>query len=128
MSKHKIWKGGRLIATASSARTASFGWEGRHLYCLFFPALTMDPPVVFEHLAGTALSKYLHGSMVACEEKDLLVFPMGYVHGRSEVMRGQPKISSVLLIKTAEMPTLLELTEGSAEIYQKFLEVVKDPV
>jgi hypothetical protein len=124
MSEYTIWKDDRFIAKAGSARMASISWKEHQLYCVFFPTIKLHSTIVFEHLAGTALSRFLHNAVIKHNDKNLTATPMGYVHGRSEVARGKPKISSVLLVNAAEPLSLLSLTESSAHIYKTFLEVM----
>lgn len=70
-----------------------------HLY--YFHEIKLEPPVVFQHLAGAPLRTWLdHCYLVEETEGAEMAIPTGplrYVHGRSEVMKGKHYISAVLL-------------------------------
>lgn len=102
----EIWKGDRHVAKAARMREATLiddAFEGvQSMHCLFFPRIKLHPPVVFEHLAGTALMHFLHLSEVRLISGEDIVERfdnLHYVHGRSEVAKGTPSITSVLLTK-----------------------------
>jgi len=89
--------------------------------------VSLVPTVVFEHLAGDSLSKWLNdcqivgvplGGPLRSEAETLK-----YVHGRSEVMRGKTTIASVLLADL-HFTKHMEPYQWSIylpEIYRKFL-------
>ena len=77
--------------------------EIQRLDLWFFSSVVMSPPMMFEHLAGTGLSKFFDlCSLETVESNDktpLVIGPLRYIHGRSEVMRGSSSITSVLLCR-----------------------------
>jgi len=122
-----IRKDGQVMATARScAQSEILGeedWEGIYLIkCFFFNRVQMSPPILFEHLAGAALSRFFNGTEVLLDD-GVLEKDLRYVHGRSEVMRGKPEVTSVLLARSEPeggVPDALWLSY-LPEIYKKFL-------
>jgi hypothetical protein len=126
----EIYKDGVLVALALPPNKANIppffdGVDSIKLY--YFKRISLVPTVVFEHLSGGALAKWLND----CQMVDIpLGGPLGpeaetlkYVHGRSEVMRGKTTISSVLLADL-HFNRHMEPYQWSAylpEIYRKFL-------
>lgn len=96
-----LGRDGRAIARSKSCRIAELeddDWSAEKIHCYFFAQVSLSPPVLFEHLAGTGLSKFFNDVEVHLDGS-LLASGLRYVHGRSEVMRGKPTISSVLLAR-----------------------------
>lgn len=138
----KIYKDGRHIADADAMQkviTTTDKYPGiRTLFLWYFPTIKMTPPVVFEHLAGQALVRFLDRCSLLFQEQDDDGNPVGdqqaveflrYVHGRSEVMKGQPKISAVLLARLDCIEPLHDIPMADwigymPAIYTHFLEVV----
>ncbi len=98
----------------------------------FFPRLSLSPPVMFEHMAGTGLGSFLDRCRLVITDTedcpgDHDSWPcLRYVHGRSEAMRGEHEVTSVLLALQCQDPTpesdwIPQLTE----IYQQFLSALK---
>jgi len=125
-----LWKDGRAVATAKMMRTAILSGEaspvGDSLNLFFFPTIDLSPPVVFEHLAGKALSGFLEmcGLEVKVRgEPAERHEPLRYVHGRTETMKGRHRVSSVLLAKVMSPdPVDMGLWVTSLpDIYTKFL-------
>ena len=114
---------GRLVATSGSCRVAEIEWGETKINCVFFKKVNLSPPVLFEHLAGTGLAKFLNGAGVILGQE-----PLGeglrYVHGRSEVMRGRASVTSVLLAKPEpeDAMTFEDWVMDLPQIYRKFLE------
>lgn len=99
-----IWKEDRQIAKAERCTPGIIPGEAfgglESVHCYYFPQVKLAPPVLFEHLAGTALMQFLdHCSLVFDEEACDMVDGLRYVHGRSETMKGSSRISAVLLAK-----------------------------
>jgi hypothetical protein len=122
-----IEKQGQLVATAKTCEYAEISgddaWEGICLIkCYFFSRVSLSPPVLFEHLAGTGLGKFFNGSSVFSDGESLAE-DLRYVHGRSEVMRGKSTISSVLLARPEPEGGVTDMAWLSylPEIYRKFL-------
>jgi hypothetical protein len=67
----------------------------------YFGNITLEPVVAFEHIAGAALIGFLDRCSI--HGPDLTIHDLRYVHGQSEVMKGRPKITSVLLARTEEI-------------------------
>lgn len=125
-----LHKDGVLVALAqlpTKAEIPPFFAEVDSIKLYYFKKIILVPVVVFEHLAGNPLSKWLD----CCQIVDIpLGSPLGpeaetlrYVYGRSEVIRGKNTISSVLLAEV-HFTKLLEPYRWSAylpEIYRKFL-------
>lgn len=122
MSKHTIWKGGKVVATATSLRKATLSQlVADELRLFFFSSIQLTPPVLFEHLAGKALSAFLEGC--GLETDDEHVEPLRYVHGRTETMRGASRVSSVLLAEIRHPEPVDEALwlSNLPTIYTKFL-------
>lgn len=120
--KVSIWKDGRVVATALSMRRATLPDSPvGSLQLFFFPTITLAPPVVFEHLAGRALSWFLDRCGLEVEVGDELYEPLRYVHGRTETMKGRHKVSSVLLAKVDGQVDEVKWLATLPSIYSKFL-------
>jgi hypothetical protein len=122
MTKYTIWKGGKVVATATSMRRATLTeLVADELRLFFFPSIQLTPPVLFEHLAGKALGAFLEGSGLETDSEH--VEPLRYVHGRTETMRGTNKISSVLLAEIRHPEPVDEALwlSNLPTIYTKFL-------
>lgn len=122
-----IEKRGQLLATAKTCEVLDIpgedAWEGICLIkCCFFGTVSLAPPVLFEHLAGTGLGKFFDGSEVLFDNEPLATY-LRYVHGRSEVMHGKPIISSVLLARPEPEGGVTDTAWLTylPEIYRKFL-------
>jgi len=68
---------------------------------VYLNKITLSPPVLFEHLNGSGLMKWLDRSQLSATFDDadrVIEEPIfRYIHGRSDVMKGTPSITSVLL-------------------------------
>ncbi len=122
----ELWKGDQLVAKGAGSRSKllldeSFG-PGRSFDCYYFPHVTMSPPALFEHLAGTALSEFFDRSDLVL--RDGTIRGLRYVHGKSEVMRGASRVGTILLVTPESVPNEahLWLTYLPA-IYKKFLSI-----
>jgi hypothetical protein len=127
MSNIVIDKGGQIIATAKNYEATELlgdsAWEGICVIkCYFFHRVYLSPPVLFEHLAGTGLGKFLNDVKLFIEG-ELVAEDLRYVHGRSEVMRGNHTISSVLLARPEPEGGVTDVAWLSylPSIYRKFL-------
>lgn len=127
MSDIVIEKDGQVIATARNcARSEILGeedWEGIYMIkCFFFDHVQMSPPILFEHLAGSALSRFFNGTDMRLNG-GIVAGALRYVHGRSEVMRGKPEVTSVLLARPEPEGGVSDVLWLSylPEIYKKFL-------
>lgn len=131
-----IRKNGNDVATATRQYQLIVGVDKldlpgvRTLHLVYFPELQLEPPVTFEHLAGTALAHFLDGCQMASSVgEDVPVGsesdPYRYVHGRSEVMKGKHYVSSVLLARPEFEQPIPEVQWLSylPEIYKHFLAV-----
>ena len=117
---------GRKVASSSGCRITVLPgseWGSEEMHCYFFGRLSLSPPVLFEHLAGTGLAKFLQNAAIYLDGEPL-DYDLHYVHGRSEVMRGKSFISSVLLARTQprNVMGLLEWMSSMPGIYKKYLE------
>ena len=119
-----LWQGKQLIGKGRRSAELSISIVGVcDVKVHFFPIFTLSPPVMFEHLSGRGLAAFL--------DKGLLKPPDGegqnvrYVHGRSEVMRGNHRVSSVLLAEVPEQDAFSETAWmiNLPKIYKKFLQV-----
>jgi len=127
MGKITIEKKGKILATAKNYSELELlgeaGWEGICLIrCYFFSRIRLSPPVLFEHLAGSALGRFFNGSSIHVDGS-AVAEDLRYVHGRSEVMRGNHTTSSVLLARPEPEGGVTDLAWLSylPEIYRKFL-------
>lgn len=91
--------------------------------CYFFHRLSLTPPVMFEHLAGTGLARFLDHSDLDFSG-DHVVTNLRYVHGKSEVLKAKHTISAVLLVDPcpSEGPSENAWMTYMPDIYKKFLE------
>jgi hypothetical protein len=90
---------------------------------LFSPTLTLEPMQAFTHMSGVALSGILGGS-TARLSRDMREYFYGglvYIHGRSEVLRGDPLVSSVLLAYLSDSTPLLRNPGVLPALYEEFL-------
>lgn len=120
--KLTLWKGGRVVATATSMRKATLSEiVSDELRLFFFPTIELTPPVLFEHLAGKALAAFLEKCGLETDEEH--VEPLRYIHGRTETMRGKNRISSVLLAEVRHPEPVDEALwlSNLPTIYKKFL-------
>lgn len=120
--KLTLWKGGRVVATATSMRKATLSEiVADELRLFFFPTIELTPPVLFEHLAGKALAAFLEKCGLETDEEH--VEPLRYIHGRTETMRGKNRISSVLLAEVRHPEPVDEALwlSNLPTIYKKFL-------
>jgi hypothetical protein len=115
----ELWKSGRRVATAKKIVQHTLqSPKFRGLELFYLPQVTLDPPIVFAHLTGQALSKFLDQSELRQDEE--VHEPLRYVHGRSEVMRGTPSVTAVVLAKAAGGPET-EWRTSLPAIYSAFL-------
>lgn len=133
MSGIVIEQQGRHIADARDCRSVDLSGNGRwggveSVRCYFFSRVTLAPPVLFEHLAGTGLSRFFEGSDLFIEDEPPEL-GLRYVHGRSEAMRGRATISSVLLARPAprDLPMSSWVLHLPA-IYKEFLGRERSPL
>lgn len=121
-----IWKNGEQVAHADHCGPiildGSSKWPGiEKLHCYYFSVLHLEPPVVFEHLSGRALTYFFDHCSAKFQDEE--VINLRYVHGRSEVMKGKHKVSAVLLIRVQTEGPLDNLLWLSylPSIYEEFL-------
>jgi hypothetical protein len=124
----KIYKG-ELVATAQLplySSLAPFFPDVDRIDLYYFNRISLKSYIVYEHMAGRALSYYLEGCellMERPETPDRMITGMSYIHGRSEVMRGRQAISAVLLAKlrfTKPVPDPMWAT-NIPEIYRRYM-------
>jgi len=65
----------------------------------YFNTVTLIPAIAFEHIAGAALIAFLDRCTMESDEIGLQIHNLRYVHGSSEVMKGRPDITSILLAR-----------------------------
>jgi hypothetical protein len=100
----KIYKGD-LVATAQLplySSLAPFFPEADKIDLYYFKHIQLKSYIVYEHMAGQALSFYLDGCELLLEhsgEQPRHITEVRYIHGRSEIMRGKQTVSTVLLVK-----------------------------
>lgn len=108
-----IWNGGRKVGDSAEIQSLHLDVSDdpdypdiKSVYLHYLPQVQMVPTILFEHLAGRALMAFLDGAdmkfVVRDEETEKLPIPdcmrnVRYIHGRSEVMKGTPSVSAVLL-------------------------------
>lgn len=119
-----LWKSGEQVAHADHCGPCVLNmsglWTGSgRLECYYFSILHLEPPVVFEHLAGRALTHFLDKCSI--KRKDEEVYGLRYVHGRSEAMKGKHKVSAVLLAQPQESLEELAWLAALPAIYGEFL-------
>lgn len=148
--KIEFWKGDRKIATVdhyscyrlyrsvpdpsddTKVKPEPIMWPGmKHLSLLHFRRLNMEPPVLFEHLSGVGLSGFLDHCDIRADEqfKHLEAKDLRYIHGRSEVMRGTPAVSAVVLAKIDPADDFEEIRFRTQmpEIYRTLLQQMTSP-
>jgi hypothetical protein len=134
-----VWKGDRKIATTTKYslqrpyKDSPAGtpinwtlWPGLDsIALLHFSRVTLEPPVLFEHLSGLGLASFFDHSefRVEGDRRKEHYADLRYVHGRSEVLRGNPAISAVVLAKIAANKDFDErrFKTQLPAIYQEFL-------
>lgn len=87
----------------------------------YFNKVSLLPIFVFQHMGGTGLIRWFEGSTLRMEDGSE-VDGLHYVHGRSEVLKGTPNITAVLLAKaeyTHDVPYDRFITY-LPEIYRRF--------
>lgn len=124
----KIYKA-ELIATAQLplySSLAPFFDSVDKIDLYYFKTISLKSYIVYEHMAGRALSYFLDGADLTLEKpdaEDRVIPGLSYIHGRSEVMRGRQTISAVLLAKlrfTTATPNPMWATH-IPEIYNRFM-------
>ena len=133
----KITKLGRDIAEAPRITVATSmpggGFEGIEKIGLwYFGEVAMSPPVLFEHLAGTALVRFFDRAEMTIDDQPMVIDDLRYVHGRSEVMKGQARVSAVLLARPTFQAPQGPIPEPQwlsylPQIYKQFLALRKTP-
>lgn len=99
-------------------------WEGiKTIDCYYFHRMTLYPPVMFEHLAGSGLMQFMDHSDIVFGE-DHTVPNVRYVHGKSEVLKGKHTVSTVLLADPcpSEGPSASAWMMYLPDIYRRFLQ------
>jgi hypothetical protein len=131
MIEAQIVKNGSVVAKTPDFWHKQVDWVGfdpAHQFDLYyFPKVTMSPPLVFEHMSGRGLMSFFDLSSLTLAGKDgsrELCTRLRYVHGRSEVMKGNPSITAVLLARPldSEVDQLTWLT-FLPQIYKNFLSI-----
>jgi len=87
----------------------------------YFNKVFLQPVNVFKHMGGVGLINFFEGSALKLED-GTEVKDLRYVHGRSEVLKGTPSITAVLLAKTEttrEVP-YDQLVCYLPELYRRF--------
>jgi hypothetical protein len=102
----ELWKSNNKVAWAEKITLATTMKEDLpdELGLFYFSRITLAPVAAFEHVAGAALSGFLDHCMVTDDELNLHIRDLRYVHGQSEVMKGRPSITSVLLARQGDNP------------------------
>jgi len=137
VSAFEIWLGERKIATPTqyswnqpfvpgSAPSEWHVWPGMKSIGLFyFRRLTLEPPVLFEHLSGVGLAAFLDHCdfKVIGDGRTTIHEDLRYIHGRSEAMKGNPQVSAVVLakIEPAEDFNELKFRTQIPNIYRELL-------
>lgn len=127
----KISKDKRKIATADKIIWQPF--DHPMVESLFFMhRISLHPPVMFEHLSGMGLINFLDRcrlvikDMEGCEGDHDSWDCLRYVHGRSEAMKGEHEVTSVLLaLQRQPAPHEAEWLGQLPEIYARFLKTLK---
>ena len=119
----KLKKNKELVATADEMveRVPPNSKYVETLY--FFHKISLSPPCVFIHLSGTGLMAFLDHCRIVNEGSK--IEDLRYMHGRSESLKGEIEVTSVLLAKLREpIPEPLWL-EQLPEIYAEFVKTLK---
>lgn len=138
--KLEIWKDERKIATTTEYSQHRFIdcidgefkphlWPGlKKLFVFHFKRLSLEPPVLFEHLGGMGLMAFLdhsdfHVKLQPADGRHSIYEDLRYVHGRSEVMKGTPSVTAVVLaqIEKDEQYNELQFKTQLPDIYREFL-------
>jgi len=97
----QIEKDGRFIGSGAVTETELSARkelpEAGKLQGYYFPVVHLSAPVVWEMMGGRALS-FFFDSATLIDETKRVIGPVRYIHGRSKVMKGTPRISTVLLV------------------------------
>jgi len=127
-----ITKEGTDIARASIMSPCLLGpsdkWPGIDaIKCYYFQRMTLFPPIVWQVLGGASLGRFFDGSSLLVqrgEDKLDEAHGLRYVHGRAEVAKGRPTISTVLLVQVEAKESLPadQWIGYLPEIYKSFLQ------
>lgn len=126
----QVDKDGRDIATVPVWDTKNVKlppdpkWLGvEQIQCYYFPRIKLTNSVVWEVMAGTALSQYLDHCNLSIMKDSVRIEDLRYVHGRAEVMKGRPSISTVLLVRVRPQLPEAQWLSYLPAIYEEFLRV-----
>lgn len=117
-----------MVGSTAKLRRASIPSFGDmpdgEILLFYISHLTLIPPLVFEHLSGRGLMSILKCVDLHVSEESTF-HNLEYVHGHSEMIRGKPNVSAVLLARPTfevdEATWLLHLPR----VYEKFLSLPK---
>jgi hypothetical protein len=125
----QIEKEGRFIGDGRATETKLTPREGmERLQGYYFPLVHLCSPVVWEVMSGRALGHFFDFSVITDENKQS-AGPLRYIHGRSKVMKGTPRISTVLLVDAGPVGLPPGLWLGMVpSIWEEFLRVCNPSV
>lgn len=97
----KMYKDGKLVATASTGKKISFSmpWEEGTINFIGFymPQIYFERQFVFEALHRKPMKDFFNGGGVEMGGEQ--VEPVYFVHGRLETFRGNLEVTSIVLVK-----------------------------
>ena len=119
-----IFKNGRVVGEATNyQRRFLEDPSGGEFDLIYLAKVSMSPPELFKHMAGTPLATFFDRAGITLDPGDgaEVIDQVRYVHGRSEVLKGSPTVSSVLLCSMDRA-----LDEGAwvsmlPDLYRRFL-------
>lgn len=98
-----------------------YGGASYSMTTFFAQRMEVEYQPMFRHLMGESLSSFFDHSEVLVGGDDSKYEDARYVHGRTELTRGSPSVSSVLLVVfDAEVPEHV-FRAAAPEIYEEFL-------
>lgn len=103
-----LWKNGEKVATSGEITLSTIldvpDLTPYPMWVYYFSRLRLENIVAFEHIAGASLSGFLDYCDMTDDEAQMQVKRLRYVHGGSEVMKGKPSVTSVLLARLDQHP------------------------
>ena len=120
----EIWKNGSPVSRPCAVTRhgeLSLPLRGQRIRYWFFPKLTLLPPIINLHMAGQGLAAWLDNCYLIQDGPPPVAEGLRYVHGRSEVRRGEPRVSLVLLVEKPDDMLEEEWVTELPRIYSSFL-------
>ena len=127
MSDITLSYSGNFVGTASSVRLESIqdveGLPKGTISLFYFANVTLSPPLVFDHMSGLALTRIFDGTDLIIGDRTLK--GLKYIHGRSDVAKGKPSVTAVLLASMPPETNKEQAMLAMPRLYTAFLSLPK---